>query len=146
MKTSKHRLFFALSFMIMGMGMSRSFPSSGDPITIEFQRGRGSDCFGQDRECLAMESINFPSDHSEYAEGVGSVYFNTNDRFVLEITNVFDGSLLAELSLGTFTLDADIIVPGELLIEMGVPPDVVTLSRGVYNVEAMSGNMYRIVF
>lgn len=120
--------------------------STIDPVTIEFKRGRGTDCFGQGRECFSMESITLPSDHSQYAEGIGVVYFNTNGQFVLEVTNAIDSILSDELSNGVFILDSNVAVPTELLIEMGNSSQTVILNNGVYNAEVIDGNIYRIIF
>ncbi|HFA48664.1 MAG TPA: hypothetical protein ENJ95_06535 [Bacteroidetes bacterium] len=117
-----------------------------DPIPIEINIGKGSNCDGRGRICVASAMEMNTSNISAETDALGKAYFDDNGRFVMELNILLTDAISQELADGKFNLEKDFQLSNELLTKMGGAQEAVVLKKGDYTIETMEGNSYRIVF
>lgn len=131
---------------VQSFGFTTHSPPVTDTVIIQFKTGAGVDCRNSSRECLWAQTVTTGEVPDEASEAIAKAWFDGAGRFVLEITQALKPGISGELQSGSFRLDGDIPLPGELLFNLNKQGQTIILRAGEYPVSRQFNGNYRIVF
>jgi hypothetical protein len=146
------KTFFTLSFILWlcspQVGAATLYASiAADTLTIHFAKGNQYCMQPPHTPCLGGPQAITAGENADDSVGfLAKMYFDRNDKIIMEVFSVRATQVVAELDSGKFRLDEEVPLLASLLEPMGKQHQPFSLKEGLHPVEKLPNGNYQIVF